>query len=73
MLQRKGSLGVGEGAVKPPEVWTLIIRAEPGGKDVLGRAPSYRLRLLLKLMLRGFGFRVVHVRPEEGSKREIGG
>jgi hypothetical protein len=46
------------------EKWVLTIKADPRGKDQFGRPPNYRLRLLLKLMLRTFGFRVVRLQQE---------
>ena len=45
--------------------WTLVLQASPHGKDKFGRDPEYRIRGLLKVALRSFGFRCISVRSEE--------
>jgi hypothetical protein len=50
--------------------WVITIQATPKGKDHLGRSPEYRLKNLLKTMLRGLGFRCVEVKPGEPGSRE---
>jgi hypothetical protein len=42
----------------------LVIRPEPKGSDHLGRDATYRLRILLKRMLRAYGWRVVEMRSK---------
>ena len=42
----------------------LTIRPEPAGIGRLGRDPVYRLKLLLKRMLRDHGWRCVEIRPD---------
>lgn len=39
----------------------LTIRPEPKGVDAWGRDPTYRLKLLLKRMLRSWGWRCVKI------------
>lgn len=48
----------------------LEIRPEPAGPDRWGRGPTYRLKLLLKRMLRSWGWRCVRIDvPREDCKR----
>jgi hypothetical protein len=47
--------------VNSTELWILTIKASPAGADRLGRTPAYRLRVLLKFVLRNFGFRCVKI------------
>ncbi|MCC6357540.1 MAG: hypothetical protein IT450_02245 [Phycisphaerales bacterium] len=42
--------------------YILRLRSDPAGRDRLGREPLYRLRLLLKRLLRDHGFRCVELR-----------
>jgi hypothetical protein len=39
----------------------LVIKPEPRGPDRLGRAPVYRLKILLKRMLRLYGWRCLEL------------
>lgn len=41
----------------------MVIRPEPRGKDAYGRDPEYRLRGVLKRLLRSYGWRCVSLRP----------
>jgi hypothetical protein len=43
--------------------FTLVILAEPAGKDLFGQDPTYRLKRLLKRLLRNYGFRCLEVKP----------
>lgn len=43
--------------------FVLVLRAEPPGRDRLGRLPVYRLRVLLKRLLRDTGLRCVSIQP----------
>ncbi len=44
-----------------PGLVTLTIRPEPCGPDHLGRCPMTRLRGLLKVTLRAFGWRCIRI------------
>ncbi|MFG0286047.1 MAG: hypothetical protein ACF8R7_16640 [Phycisphaerales bacterium JB039] len=46
------------------------LRAEPGGPDRYGRLPAVRLRLLLRTILRLYGWRAVELRPAPGADSE---
>ena len=48
----KSTSGAGEKCA-----FELTLRPEPPGPDYLGRPPAYRLKLLLKSMLRSYGLR----------------
>jgi hypothetical protein len=50
--------------------YTLILRPEPAGRDHCGREPATRLRLLLKMLLRMFGFRCVSVEEMRPTEKE---
>jgi len=50
---------------RTPHTFTLTVRAEPAGRDHLGRDPAYRLKLFLKRALRGYGLRCLSIRPAE--------
>lgn len=44
----------------------MLLRAEPAGRDALGRDPGVRLRTLLKIAGRGLGLRALQV-TEDGK------
>ncbi len=46
------------------EDFVLTIRPQPRGRDGYGRSPLYRLKGVLKVMLRRFGWRCVSLRPK---------
>ena len=50
--------------------FVLVIRATPAGEDKHGRDPLYRLRGVLKTMLRRFGWRCVSCRPRLLDERD---
>ena len=41
----------------------LHMRPEPDGPDALGREPAYRLKFVLKRLLRSAGWRCVRIEP----------
>jgi len=43
-------------------VVALLIRPEPAGPDAAGNGPNVRLKALLKVLLRRFGWRCVEIR-----------
>ena len=53
--------------------FVLTLRPVPRGSDRFGRSPLYRMKGLLKTMLRRFGWRCVSLRPkwmEEEMERD---
>lgn len=49
----------------------LTLRPEPEGRDHLGREPAYRLKLVLKRLLRDAGFRCIDLRDEGVEDRIV--
>jgi hypothetical protein len=45
----------------PKPVTVLAIRPVPDGPDTIGRDPVYRLKVLLKRMLRSYGWKLVDI------------
>ncbi len=60
MLAVARELG-GEPMKPATERYIVTLRAEPPGRDALGRDGPYRLRLFLKRALRAYGLRAVSV------------
>jgi hypothetical protein len=56
-----------------PATTILYLRPEPAGPDARGRQPEYRLKLLLKRLLRTFGWRCVAIRAADSPAPEAAG
>ena len=53
--------------MKRPQRFIIELRPEPPGRDEFGRDPWYRLRGLLKRLLRTHGFRCVKIETDPGQ------
>lgn len=54
-----------------PAEYVITLRPEPAGRDGFGREPAERLRMVLKRLLRAYGFRCVSVRQVEKSSASL--
>ena len=52
------------------DLFVLTIRATPPGRDKHGRDARYRLKRLLKTMLRSWGWRCVSLKPRWLDEQE---